>query len=57
MNIDIKPIGIVKARRTLAEDDFDRPNRIGSTICRIERVEGTNLFVSELDAIDGAPVL
>jgi tRNA (Thr-GGU) A37 N-methylase len=57
MNIDIKPIGIVKARRTLAEDDFDRPNRIGSTICRIERVEGTNLFVSDLDAIDGAPVL
>ena len=34
-----------------------RPNRIGSTICRIVRVEGTRLFVSELDAIDGTPVL
>jgi tRNA (adenine37-N6)-methyltransferase len=123
MNIDIKPIGFVKAGRTLAEDDFwggedacislaepftfealqglesfshaevlflfhqvpdskivlgarhprnnvkwpavgifaqrgkNRPNRIGSTICRIVRVEGTKLFVSELDAIDGTPVL
>jgi tRNA-Thr(GGU) m(6)t(6)A37 methyltransferase TsaA len=123
MNIDIKPIGFVKAARTLAEDDFwggedacislteafapealqglasfshaevlflfhqvpnskivvgarhprnnvewpavgifaqrgkNRPNRIGSTICRIVRVEGTTLFVSELDAINGTPVL
>jgi tRNA (adenine37-N6)-methyltransferase len=123
MNIDIKPIGVVKAGRTLVEDDFwggedacialaepftpealqglasfshaevlflfhqvpvskivsgarhprnnlewpavgifaqrgkNRPNRIGSTICRIVRVDGTNLYVSELDAIDGTPVL
>lgn len=34
-----------------------RPNRIGSTMCRIVRIEGTKLFVSELDAIDGTPVL
>jgi tRNA (adenine37-N6)-methyltransferase len=123
MNIDIRPIGFVKAERTLAEDDFwggenacialeepfmpealqglldfshaevlflfhqvpvskivlgarhprnnlewpavgifaqrgkNRPNRIGSTICRIVRVDGTKLYVSELDAIDGTPVL
>jgi tRNA-Thr(GGU) m(6)t(6)A37 methyltransferase TsaA len=35
----------------------NRPNRIGSTICRIERVEGRRLSVRELDAIDGTPVL
>lgn len=35
----------------------NRPNRIGSTICRVVRVEATKLFVSELDAIDGTPVL
>ena len=34
-----------------------RPNGIGSTICRIVRVQGTKLFVLELDAIDGTPVL
>ena len=35
----------------------NRPNRIGSTICRVIRVEGTKLFVCELDAIDATPVL
>jgi tRNA (adenine37-N6)-methyltransferase len=35
----------------------NRPNRIGSTICRVVRVEGTKLFVRELDAIHGTPVL
>ncbi len=35
----------------------NRPNRIGSTICRVIRVEGTKLFVAELDAINGTPVL
>jgi tRNA-Thr(GGU) m(6)t(6)A37 methyltransferase TsaA len=34
-----------------------RPNRIGSTICQVIRVEGTKLIVSELDAIDETPVL
>ena len=29
----------------------------GAAICRIVRVDGTKLFVSELDAIDATPVL
>ena len=40
-----------------AQRTKNRPNRIGSTICRVVRVEGTKLFVAELDAIDGTPVL
>ena len=40
-----------------AQRGKNRPNRIGSTICRIVRVEGTKLVVAELDAIDGTPVL
>ena len=40
-----------------AQRGKNRPNRIGSTICRILRVEGTRLYVAELDAIDGTPVL
>lgn len=35
----------------------NRPNRIGSTICRVLAVEGTTLRVAELDAIDGTPVI
>lgn len=40
-----------------AQRGKNRPNRIGSTICRIVRVDGTQLFVTELDAINGTPVL
>ena len=40
-----------------AQRGRNRPNRIGSTICRVVRVEGAKLFVAELDAIDGTPVL
>src|SRR5262249_29395665 len=35
----------------------NRPNRLGTTICRILGREGTRLRVAELDAIDGTPVL
>jgi tRNA-Thr(GGU) m(6)t(6)A37 methyltransferase TsaA len=40
-----------------AQRGKNRPNRIGSTICRLLRREGRRLFVAELDAIDGTPVL
>jgi len=40
-----------------AQRGKNRPNRIGSTICRIIRVEGTRLYVANLDAIQGTPVL
>lgn len=40
-----------------AQRTKNRPNRIGSTICRIVRIDGTTLYVRELDAIDGTPVL
>ena len=34
-----------------------RPNRLGATICRVLEVKGRTLRVSELDAVDGTPVL
>ena len=40
-----------------AQRGKNRPNRIGITVCRIERVEGTRLHVRGLDAIDGTPVI
>jgi len=40
-----------------AQRGKDRPNRIGSTICEIVRVEGTSVVIRGLDAIDGTPVL
>lgn len=40
-----------------AQRGKNRPNRLGSTICPLLRVEGPVLLVQELDAIDGTPVL
>ncbi|MBI3782269.1 MAG: SAM-dependent methyltransferase [Deltaproteobacteria bacterium] len=40
-----------------AQRGKNRPNRIGSTIIRVLRREGRTLYVAELDAIDGTPVL
>jgi tRNA (Thr-GGU) A37 N-methylase len=40
-----------------AQRGKNRPNRIGTTICRILGRDGRTLRVAELDAIDGTPVL
>jgi len=40
-----------------AQRGKNRPNRIGCTICPIERVSDRMLYVRDLDAIDGTPVL
>ena len=40
-----------------AQRGKNRPNQIGTTICRILKVDGLHLYVEGLDAIDGSPVL
>ena len=40
-----------------AQRGKNRPNRIGSTVCRVVGVRGTQFLVAVLDAIDGTPVL
>jgi tRNA-Thr(GGU) m(6)t(6)A37 methyltransferase TsaA len=35
----------------------NRPNRIGTTVCRLAGIEGLSVTVESLDAIDGTPVL
>lgn len=35
----------------------DRPNRLGVSRCRLLRVDGLDLHVAGLDAVDGTPVL
>lgn len=35
----------------------NRPNRIGVSVCRVVRVEGLEVELESLDAIDGTPVL
>lgn len=40
-----------------AQRGKNRPNRLGVTVCEIVRIEGTELTVRGLDAIDATPVI
>lgn len=40
-----------------AQRGKNRPNRLGVTMCKVVAVEGRNLHVEGLDAIDGTPVI
>jgi tRNA-Thr(GGU) m(6)t(6)A37 methyltransferase TsaA len=40
-----------------AQRGKNRPNRIGTTICRVDRIEGLRIRVLGLDAVEGTPVL
>jgi tRNA (Thr-GGU) A37 N-methylase len=40
-----------------AQRPKDRPNRIGVSVCRLLGVDGLELRVAGLDAVDGTPVL
>jgi tRNA (Thr-GGU) A37 N-methylase len=40
-----------------AQRGKNRPNQLGTTICRILAVEGLTVRVAGLDAVDGTPVL
>jgi tRNA-Thr(GGU) m(6)t(6)A37 methyltransferase TsaA len=50
-NPDWPPVGIFAQRAK------DRPNRIGVSVCRLLGVQGRELRVAGLDAVDGTPVL
>jgi tRNA-Thr(GGU) m(6)t(6)A37 methyltransferase TsaA len=40
-----------------AQRGKNRPNQIGATMCRVLKVEGHELHVEGLDALEGSPVL
>lgn len=48
---DLPPVGV------FAERGPRRPNRIGASYCAVVSVDGTELRVRGLDAVDGTPVL
>lgn len=50
-NLDWPKVGIFSQRGK------NRPNQIGTTICKVLRVEGLRLHLNGLDAIHGTPVL
>ncbi len=40
-----------------AQRGKNRPNQIGTTVCKILKVEGLKLYLEGLDAVDATPVL
>ncbi len=40
-----------------AQRGKNRPNRIGTTVCRVNRIAGLRIDVTGLDAVDGTPIL
>jgi tRNA-Thr(GGU) m(6)t(6)A37 methyltransferase TsaA len=34
-----------------------RPNLIGMSLCEIEKIEGTTIWIDRIDALDGSPVI
>ncbi len=40
-----------------AQRGKNRPNRIGTTVCRVDRIAGLRIDVTGLDAVDGTPIL
>lgn len=47
----------LEPRGVFALRSSHRPNPLGLTMCRLERVEGANLFVERLDLADGTPLV
>lgn len=53
----VRPPKIEGKKGLFATRTPHRPNPIGLTLCKLDRVEGCTLFVSQHDLIDGTPVL
>ena len=50
-NLNWPKIGI------FAQRGKNRPNQIGLTVCEVLKIEGRRLYLKNLDAVDGTPVL
>ncbi len=48
---DVRPRGLFATRAPA------RPNPIGLSVLRLERIEGSTLYVRDVDILDGTPVL
>ena len=53
----IRPPKIEGKKGLFATRTPHRPNPIGLTLAKIDRIEGTKLCVSDIDLIDGTPIL
>ena len=55
--LQVKPFLDDTPRGIFATRAPRRPNRIGISVVRLEKIEGTRLYISNVDILDGTPLL
>lgn len=53
----VRPPGSKRAYGLFATRTPNRPNPVGFAVIKLERIEGSKLYVSGIDAYDGTPVI
>lgn len=56
-HLDVVPPGEVTAKGLFATRTPKRPNPIGFSVVRLNEIHGDRLMISDLDILDGTPVL
>jgi len=56
-SLEVKPFLDNEKRGIFATRAPKRPNPIGLSVVRLEKIEGTKIYVSDLDIVDGTPLL
>jgi len=56
-SLEVKPFMDDHLRGVFATRAPRRPNSIGISVVRLERIEGNRLFIKDVDIIDGTPLL
>ena len=55
--LKVKPFLDTEKRGIFATRAPKRPNPIGISVVRLEKIEGSKIYVSDIDVIDGTPLL
>ncbi|MBR0271556.1 MAG: tRNA (N6-threonylcarbamoyladenosine(37)-N6)-methyltransferase TrmO [Methanobrevibacter sp.] len=55
--LEVKPFMDNDTHGVFATRSPKRPNRIGSSVVKVEKVEGNKVYVSNIDVLDGTPLL
>jgi tRNA (adenine37-N6)-methyltransferase len=53
----VRPFLDTEAHGIFATRSPSRPNRIGISVVKLKKIEGNNLFIEDVDVLDGTPLL
>ncbi len=55
--LEVKPFLDTEKRGIFATRAPNRPNPIGISVVRLEKIEGNKIYISDVDMVDGTPLL